>query len=140
MLLNNDKLNEIYTLLTKVNKTEYKNIYLLSNQVLNKNTHNIPINSECEYTEKRYFIILIPFLLFWYYTKSFANFLLFLIELVFYKFSRQRVNLNNIHKDAFFIDTFIDIQNYEIDGVFYDKYFEGLYDVFRKNNRIGAKK
>ena len=125
MLLNDEKLNEIYTLLTKVNKSAYKNIYLLSNQVLNKNIQNIFYNSKCEYKEKRIFIILIPFLLFWYYAKSFGNFIVFLLELAVYKFSRQRVNLNNIHKDAFCIDTFIDIQNYEIDGVFYDKYFQG---------------
>ena len=72
MLLNDEILNEIYTLLTKVNKSAYKNIYLLSNQVLNKNIQNTFNNSKCEYKEKRIFIILIPFLLFWYYTKSFG--------------------------------------------------------------------
>ncbi len=130
MLSDNNKLNEIYSLLTNVNKTAYKNKYLLSNQILNKNINNFYIDKEWECKEKGGISLLkVPLHLSWYYIKSFGNLLLFLLECVAYKMSGQGVSLDEINKDSICIDTFLNIEDYEKDGVFYDKYFHGLYDV-----------
>jgi len=136
MLTDNKKLNEIQTLLTNANKVAYKNKYLLSNQILNKNIHNIYFDKEWEHKYKGGFLLLkVPFQLLWYFIKSFGYLLLFLLEWSAYKLSTQGISLDDIDKESICIDTFFNIEDYERDGDFYEKYFHGLYDVLTSCRR-----
>ena len=91
MLLDNNKLNEINAILTDVNKKAYKNKYLLSNQILNKNIINIYFDKEWEFKEKGIIILLkIPLYLLWYYIKSLGNVMLFFLELFARKMWREK--------------------------------------------------
>ena len=102
-----DKLNEIQTLLTNINKNVYKNKYLLSNQILNKNIFNIYYDNNWEFKKKGLVVFIkLPFYVLWYYIKSFVNLFLFFVEILLYKLSGQNVNTLDIKKNSIFIDCF----------------------------------
>jgi len=130
MSINRCALNEVSSILSGVNKFAYNNKYLLSNQILSKNVGNIYSDSKWENKEKSFIVLLkVPLYLLWYYLKSFGGLFMFLLEWVAYKISGYSVNLDTIQKKSVLVDVFVNVEHYEKNGVFYDKYFHGLYDV-----------
>ena len=119
--------------LDNINKFAYNDIYLLSNGVLSRNPYgsdllkNIFINKLSQKISRvRVFINIM-----YYYVKSFALFILWLIQKVFFNLSGYRQSKNSQpEKELILLDTFFVTKNIENNG-FRDKaYLRGLDILF----------
>ena len=122
---------EIFEYLSEINKEAYKDIYLLSNQVLSKN----PISNTFfdDYMEnkciKPFKIHQIYIKIIGYYIKSILLYFQYLIQKLVYLISKQKFDLKNVTDEIIIIDVIFlmnaSIKNNEF---FYD-YFAGLNKV-----------
>ena len=103
------KLKYIFKFLSSVNRHAYKDIYLLSNDVLSKNPFGSNfINNVvmCKKTEKiSALMIFIKLLL--YYIKSFYVFAKCILEKIIFIFKGNRYSFENMSNDLIIIDTFL---------------------------------
>lgn len=132
-----DKLKKIYDIISSLNKEAYKDIFLLSNQVLSKNplTNNLLnryLASEC--LKKHSFCIIIIKLL-RYYKYSLKEFILYIVRFIEYSFTPLNFHLSPCNKELILIDTYFITNKIYAAGGYADPYFPGLEDVLKKKNK-----
>jgi len=130
------KIEEAYNFISLINKEAYKDIFLLSNQVLSKNpfANNFLkrfLNRE-NLKQQPFHIVL--FKLLKYYIKSFKYFILYIFNFIGYFLSALRFSsLNN--KELILIDTFFLMDNINKSNSYADPYFPGLEDLLKRMNK-----
>ncbi len=122
---------EIFEYLSEINKEAYKDIYLLSNQVLSKN----PISNTFfdDYMEnkciKPFKIHQIYIKIIGYYIKSILLYFQYLNQKLVYSFSQQKFDLKSVKDEIIIIDV-IFLMNAPIENnEFYYDYFNGLNKI-----------
>jgi hypothetical protein len=128
---------KVFDFLSSVNQTAYKNIYLLSNEVLSKNPFSNNFlkrflkreNPELPDSFKVFLVLLI------YYSKSFIYFGIYLSFFAVFYISRLRYAFNPLIRELVLIDTFFLIDKIEESGNYEDPYFVGLREVLEKSGR-----
>jgi hypothetical protein len=134
------RLKEIFDFISEVNKEAYKDVYLLSNQVLNK---NIFINGLLDdYLEKNDIDAISFPKVIWniilYYRNSFFRFGQYLIEKFVHYLSVQRYDLKGIKDELILIDTFFLDKIILQEGSFIDPYFAGFDKLLEKREKTYA--
>ena len=100
------RIRKAFEFLSSINQTAYKNIYLLSNEVLSKNplTNNFLsrfLQEEAPQPINRLYVFS-KFL--HYYFKSIVHFTLYLLNFIVFYVSRLRYAINYTHKEFILID------------------------------------
>jgi len=134
------RLKELFDFVSDVNKEAYVDVYMLSNQVLNK---NVFIDSllddyleEKDVDEAHFPKILLNIIL--YYGKSFFRFGQYLIEKYVHFLSDQRYDPKAIDDEIILIDTFLLGKKILQEGSFVDPYFSGLDKLLKKQGKAYA--
>lgn len=128
------KLKRAFDFLSSINQTAYKDVYLLSNEVLSKNpfTNNFLnrfLQEEIPNPISRSYIFL---KLLQYYFKSIAHFTIYILNFLVFHISRLRYTINHTHKEFILIDTFFLIDKIEKANTYKDPYFAGLRELLDK--------
>lgn len=129
-----EKLQEAFDFLSLINQSAYKNIYLLSNEVLSKNPFASSFLDKFlkEESPNRLNIFAIFYRLLTYYAKSFVCFLIYLSFFAVFYLSKLRYAVRPASKELLLIDTYFLMNKIEKAGVYDDLYFIGLKDVLEK--------
>jgi len=131
------RINKAYAFLSSVTKEAYKDIFLLSNQVLSKNPYtNNFLNGYFNLTEIRqpcFSLILIKLLR--YYFFSFKDFICYLLEFIQYLFSSVHFKHLKDKKELILIDNFFLTDKIKEEDNYRELYFPGLVDVLKKKNK-----
>jgi hypothetical protein len=130
----NGEFKKVFDFLSSVNQMAYKNVYLLSNEVLSKNpfTNNFIIrflkreNPEPPDSLKVFLRLLT------YYLKSFIYFGIYLLFFTVFHISRLKYAVNPFLKELIVIDTFFLMDEIEKNGNYKDPYFVGLKEILEK--------
>jgi len=131
------KLKIAYKAISMVNKEAYKDIYLLSNQVLSKNPFsNSFLKNFLSYKKlsKQRGLTVISKLI-CYYLWSFIHYLVYLIKFIVFSVSGLRYNLYEDKDELVLIDTFFLTDNIIRSKKFTEQYFKGLDDVLNKTGK-----
>ena len=131
------RIRKAFEFLSSINQTAYKDIYLLSNEVLSKNplTNNFLsrfLQEEAPQPINRLYVFS-KFL--HYYFKSIVHFILYLLNFIVFYVSRLRYAINYTHKEFILIDTFFLIDRIDKAGNYADEYFVGLRELLNKLNK-----
>lgn len=134
--MNSIKCQKIYDFISSVNKEAYKDIYLLSNQVLSKNpfTNNFLksyLKNDNFIKPKAKFIFL---KLLKYYFLSFKDFISYLAEYIEFLLSFSNFRFPSYEKELILIDTFFIVNEIKKNGGYTDAYFPGLSDSLKKKD------
>lgn len=134
------KLKELYSFLSGINKNAYKDVYLLSNQVLSKNpfTNTFLDNylSNKSLKPLSFFDVLCKII--YYYTKSVLFFGIYLINNFVFFISKQQFDLNAVKDELILIDTFFLVRKIKKEKTFSDPFFPGLEKVLHKAGKTYA--
>lgn len=128
---------KVFAFLSAINQTAYKNLYLLSNEVLSKNPYTN--NFFSRYLKKDpagqpdVFTVISRLLL--YYLKSFIYFGIYLSFFAAFRLSGLRCTVNTVSKELILIDTFFLVDKIEREKKHSDPYFCGLKEVLDKLNK-----
>jgi hypothetical protein len=130
------KFKKVFDFLSSVNQTAYKNIYLLSNEVLSKNPFS---NSFLKRFLKRENpdqpdTLTVFSRLLTYYLKSFIYFGIYMLFFAAFHISRLKYAVNSLSKELIVIDTFFLMDEIERNGDYEDPYFAGLKEIL---DRLG---
>ncbi|OGL45887.1 MAG: hypothetical protein A2W05_03020 [Candidatus Schekmanbacteria bacterium RBG_16_38_10] len=125
---------KVFDFLSAINQTAYKNVYLLSNEVLSKNPFSNNFlrrflnreNPELPDSLKVFSRLLT------YYLKSFVYFGIYLSFFAVFYISRLRYAVNPHLRELILIDTFFLIDRIEDSGNYEDTYFVGLKEILEK--------
>lgn len=128
---------KVFDFLSSINLTAYKNVYLLSNEVLSKNPYTN--NYFSRYLKKDpagqpgVFTVISRLLL--YYFKSFIYFSVYLSFFAAFRLSGLRCTVNTVSKELILIDTFFLVDKIEKENNCSDPYFNGLKEVLDRFNK-----
>jgi len=134
------RLKELFDFVSDVNKDAYADVYMLSNQVLNKNVFIDDLLGD--YLEEKDIVavsfpkVLLNIIL--YYGKSFFRFGQYLIEKYVHFLSAQRYDLKAIDHEIVLIDTYFLGKKILQEGSFVDPYFSGLDKLLKKQGKAYA--
>lgn len=131
------RLRKAFEFLSAINQTAYKDIYLLSNEVLSKNplTNKFLsrfLQEEDPQPTNRLYIFS---KLLQYYFKSIVHFIVYLLNFIVFYVSGLRYPMNYTRKEFTLIDTFFLIDKIDKAGTYEDEYFVGLSEVLNKLNK-----
>ncbi len=131
----NSKAKETYDFISLTNRTAYKDIFLLSNQVLSKNPFTNNFLLRYLRNEKPRYPPLTRRLhkLLQYYAYSLKDFVSYVIEFVIFRISGLR--FTSQAKELVIIDTFFMIRKIKDEGYYKDYYFPGLKILLDKLNK-----
>ena len=133
-----DKISQAYSFLSNINRQAYRDIYLLSNQVLSKNpfTNNFldlyVKGANVKVRKLSVFLKLVK-----YYLMSLKDFVSYVLEAV--EFFLSGVRFRHKNDELIIIDSFFIISSIQKSKVFQDRYFSKLVDSLNKagkNKRI----
>ena len=130
----NGEFKKVFDFLSAVNQTAYKNVYLLSNEVLSKNPFSnnfLKRFLKRENPELPNSLKVFSRLLF-YYLKSFVYFGIYLSFFAVFYISRLKYAVNPHLRELVLIDTFFLIDRIEDSGNYEDTYFVGLKEILEK--------
>jgi len=128
------KFKKVFDFLSSINQTAYKNVYLLSNEVLSKNPFSSNFlrkflkreNPELPDTFTVFSRLLI------YYLKSFMYFGIYLSFFAAFRLSGLKYSVNPLLKELILIDTFFLLDKIDESGKYEDPYFVGLREILEK--------
>lgn len=129
------RLRKLYDYISSVNMRAYKDIYLLSNPVLNKDfsgRSNFLRRFLTGETVRHYPVWHIVYNLSAYYTKSFIYFMLYLLQFCGHLIAGPRFSYSKNCRDLILIDTFFKIEKIIKEKGFSDPYFPELESLIRK--------
>ena len=125
---------KVFDFLSAINQTAYKNVYLLSNEVLSKNPFSNNFLRRFLKREKPEppDTLTVFSRVLTYYLKSFVYFGIYLSFFAVFYISRLRYAVNLLSKELVLIDTFFLIDKIEKSGQYEDTYFVGLREILEK--------
>ncbi|MFH1593907.1 MAG: hypothetical protein ABID09_04355 [Candidatus Omnitrophota bacterium] len=132
-----DEIKAAYEAISSINKEAYKDIFLISNQVLSKN----PVNNDfiSNFLNKKDFPNVpwwvVTCKLFTYYAKSFLHLAMYLLKFLEYYLSGLRFYPDGGKEELIAIDICFIIESIKISQGFHDFYFPGLEAVLKKKNK-----
>lgn len=131
-----EETKKVYDFLSIINKEAYKDIFMLSNQVLSKNpyTNNFLINFLKNKPVKNISYYFIMSKLIRYYFFSFKNFFSYILEFFEYLFSGLCYQYNFNLSQMVLIDMPFFIPSIKRKDCFRDSYFPGLSEFLKKRN------
>ena len=128
------KIRKAYDFLAMVNSEAYKQLYLLSNQVLSKNPYMNDFFKKYiqgkDVADPCVFLILYKLLR--YYASSFKNFILYLFGFIKYYFFGSRFDYKTGRNELTLIDSFFNIEKIKRDNSFKDVFFADLTDLLKR--------
>ena len=131
------KAKEAFDILSAANRDAYKDVFLLSNQVLGKNIFNndffISYLNNDNPKEPRFFKIIYKLLI--YYFKSLMHFIAYLMKFIEYDLSGLRFHFGQNSRELILIDTFFITDKIKEAGEYRDPFFPGLEDLLKKKNK-----
>jgi len=125
---------KVFDFLAAINQTAYKNIYLLSNEVLSKNPFSSNFlrkflkreNPELPDTFTVFSRLLI------YYLRSFIYFGIYLLSFWAFYLARFKYTVDSRQKELILIDTFFLTDRVEKNKTYEDPYFVGLKEILER--------
>lgn len=128
------KIKQACDFLSSVSSEIYRDVYMLSNQVLSKNpsTNNFLIRYINGSKIERYGISRVLKKLLAYYLSSLRSFLVFLREIVEYRLSKCRFIFSKQQGEIIILDTPFLLSKILDEGKFQDIYFSNLVDLLMK--------
>lgn len=139
-MTNNDNENKIkmaYEAISLINKEAYKDIFLISNQVLSKspfnnNFLNRYLNNERP-KERPFYVVIYKLLI--YYIKSFLHFAMYLFKFVEFFFSSFRFSTPRNCKELILIDIVFIMENIKKYRNFSDLFLPGMEEILIKRKK-----
>lgn len=137
MFEGDNRLNKAYDIIASANAKAYEDIFLISNQVLSKNTFTNNflkrfLNNE---RPRRYRSHKLLYRLFIYYIKSLAHFALYLSRFIEFFLSSAGSACFEKGQELTLVDTFFLNDKIRKTGIFSEHYFPGLEDILRKREK-----
>ena len=132
--MNNEKIKNVYTFISLMNQIAYKDIFMLSCQVLSKNpfTNSFLMRYLKNKKVQKWRLISIFRKLLKYYFFSFKNYIKYLIGFIEYFLSGIKFNHNSSNNQLILIDMPFLISNIQKSCSFTDSYFPGLTNLLSK--------
>ncbi len=136
-ILLSGRLKDIYEFLSLASRFAYKDIYLVTNQVLSKNpfTNNFLKYAISGKKPASHRFVTKIFILVRYYIKSFVRCFFFFCEYLQYEFSGTRFSASDNKKEIIVIDTFFLVDAILQSEKYKDSYLKGLDDILRRLNK-----
>jgi hypothetical protein len=131
------KIKEAFEFLSNFNQEAYKDIFMLSNQVLSKNPHTncffekFVINREIKVIS--FPAILCKLVKYFFY--SFKDFLSYILEKTEFMLSGYYFKFKTTENELILIDSFFEIKQILLKGEYKDRYFPGLLALLNKLNK-----
>ncbi|MBL7129819.1 MAG: hypothetical protein ISS45_00195 [Candidatus Omnitrophica bacterium] len=132
-----NRIKEAYDLISSINKEAYKDIFLLSNQVLSKNpfTNDFLKRFLNGKELKQHPLHIIVSKVCKYYINSFKDFILYVSSFIQYFLSSLYFSPPHKSKELILIDTYFLIDKIKESNSYIELYFPGLEDLLKKMNR-----
>lgn len=128
-------INKVNAYISKINKEAYKSVYLLSNEVLSRNTNSNEFFSKLYHNEEPERVTIRHVLrnICIYYKRNFSHFYWYIRKYIAYKkvFKKKPYNFSN---DVFLIDNYMVIDNILKQKKYKDYYFDGLDEIMKLEN------
>jgi hypothetical protein len=136
-MISTEHLKIAYKILSDINKKAYKDIFLLSNQVLSKNpsTNNFLNNFIFHKKVKNHSAIMLIFKLLKYYVKSIVHFVVYVANVLIFIVKGPKYYFPQNFDNLIIINIFLLIDKIKQSKRFVDTYLPGLEDLLKKMNK-----
>jgi hypothetical protein len=131
------RLREAYNFLSQINKEAYKDVFLLSNQVLSKNPYTNNFLKRFLAREKIAYpsLCCIVSKLLNYYVESAKKFTKYILEFIIYSLSFLNLSFSKESNELILISTFFIVRAIKESSSYEDLYFPGLRSFLEKRNK-----
>jgi len=133
----NNKQKKLYDFISELNKKAYRDVFLLSSQVLSKNSLTTKLLNRYLYQndlEAQSFVS-IAIKLLRYYKYSIKEYCHYISKFIRYSFIGLTFSNPDAKKELILIDTFLLTNKLEPSKEYSDSYFPGLEELLKKQNR-----